>query len=170
MAKELGNQQFKLKNFDKAIEHYTEAITANPGDHTIYGNRSASYHNLKRYAEALADAEKCIQIKPDWSKGFQRKAMALHGQGDVDGAMTAYSKGLELDPNNAQIRQGMANIQQEMQAQMGGMGGMGNMFGGPQAEAKLKANPRIAKYFEDPQFNNMWQMCQQNPQMLMQLI
>lgn len=45
----------------------------------------------------------------------------------------------------------------------GGGGGMGNMFGGPQAEAKLRANPRIAKYFEDPQFNNMWQMCQQNP-------
>ena len=38
----------------------------------------------------------------------------------------------------------------------GGGGGMGNMFGGPQAEAKLRANPRIAKYFEDPQFNNMW--------------
>jgi hypothetical protein len=34
----------------------------------------------------------------------------------------------------------------------GGMGGLGGMFGGPEAEAKLKANPRIAKYFEDPQF------------------
>jgi len=49
---------------------------------------------------------------------------------------------------------------------MGGMGGMpgaggpGGMFGGPEAEAKLKANPRIAKYFEDPQFKSMWQMCQ----------
>ena len=35
-------------------------------------------------------------------------------------------------------------------------GGMGNMFGGPEAEAKLRANPRIAKYFEDPQFAGMW--------------
>ena len=33
----------------------------------------------------------------------------------------------------------------------GGMGGAGlaGMFG-PDAEAKLKSNPRIAKYFEDP--------------------
>jgi hypothetical protein len=31
---------------------------------------------MTKYAEALADAEKCIEIKPDWSKGFQRKAMA----------------------------------------------------------------------------------------------
>jgi hypothetical protein len=34
----------------------------------------------------------------------------------------------------------------------------------------LRANPRIAQYFNDPQFNNMWQACQKNPQMLMQLI
>ena len=51
-----------------------------------------------------------------------------------------------------------------------GAGGMGGMFGGPEAEAKLKANPRIAKYFEDPKFVSMWQMCSQNPQMLMQVI
>jgi hypothetical protein len=35
---------------------------------------------------------------------------------------------------------------------------------------KLKKNPKIAKYFEDPQFNVMWQMCQQNPQMMMQIM
>ena len=69
----------------------------------------------------------------------------------------------------------------------GGMGGMpggpggfggagpkpgagGGLFGGPEAEAKLRSNPRIAKYFEDPQFRNMWTMCQQNPQMMMQLV
>jgi hypothetical protein len=52
----------------------------------------------------------------------------------------------------------------------GGGGGMGGMFGGPEAEAKLKANPRIAKYFEDPRFAATWQMCSQNPQMLMQVI
>lgn len=44
-SKELGNEEFKKKNFDKAIEHYTHAIEENPVDHTVYGNRSASYHN-----------------------------------------------------------------------------------------------------------------------------
>tara|TARA_B110000285_G_scaffold217599_1_gene266130 strand:+ start:327 stop:677 length:351 start_codon:yes stop_codon:yes gene_type:complete len=54
---------------------------------------------------------------------------------------------------------------------MGGMGGagLGGMFG-PEGEAKLKANPRIAKYFEDPQFQSKWAMCQQDPQMMMQLL
>jgi hypothetical protein len=47
---------------------------------------------------------------------------------------------------------------------------LGAILGGPEAESKLKQNPRIAKYFEDPQFYQMWQACSQNPQMLMQVI
>ena len=45
----------------------------------------------------------------------------------------------------------------------------GGMFG-PQAMMKLMANPRIAKYFEDPQFRTMFDVMKQNPQMMMQLI
>ena len=103
MSKELGNEQFKAKNFEKAIEFYTAAVEENPTDQTIYGNRSASYHNLKKYNESLADAEKCIEIKPDWGKGFQRKAMALQGLRKLEEALEAYEEGLKLDPGNAQI-------------------------------------------------------------------
>ena len=154
MAKEAGNEQFKLKNYIKAIELYTEAIEANPNDHTIFGNRSASYHNLKRFDEALQDGQHAIDLSPDWSKGYQRKAMALHGAGKLEEAYEVYEKGLEIDPSNAQIRQGLEGLGRDMQAKMKaasggkkGGGGMGDMFGGPEAEAKLRANPRIAKYF-----------------------
>ena len=58
--KDLGNEMFKAKNFEKAIEFYTLAIEENPSEHTIYGNRSASYHNLKNYEKALEDGEKCV--------------------------------------------------------------------------------------------------------------
>jgi len=43
------------------------------------------------------------------------------------------------------------------------------MFG-PAAMAKLMANPRIAGYFQDPKFRTTFEMCKQNPQMLMQLM
>ncbi len=49
------------------------------------------------------------------------------------------------------------------------MGGLGGLFG-PDSEMKLKANPRTAKYFEDPQFRTMWEAAQKDPQMMMQLI
>jgi len=52
---------------------------------------------------------------------------------------------------------------------MGGMGGGKGAKGddeGPfsaAALAKLKTNPKIAKYFEDPQFRNMFEMIQIQP-------
>ena len=171
-SKEQGNAQFKAKMFEKAIEFYTQAIAENPGDHTIYGNRSASYNNLKQYDMALQDGEKCIQLKPDWAKGHQRKAMALHGMNKLAESTQAYREALKYDPDNAQIIGGLQSVQRDQQAAAmgggmpggfpmggggnGGLGGMGGMFGGPEAEAKLKANPRIAKYFEDPKFVQMW--------------
>ena len=62
---------------------------------------------------------------------------------------------------------------------MGGMGGMGGGMGGAGKEdgpfgkaalEKLKTNPKFAAYFADPQFKNMFDMCMQNPQMLMQVM
>ena len=70
--KELGNAAFKAQDFNKAVEHYTEALQATPNEHTILGNRSASYHNLKKYDQALEDGLRCVELKPDWAKGYLR--------------------------------------------------------------------------------------------------
>ena len=102
--KALGNTEFKAKNFDKAIELYTAALTTTPDDHTIYGNRAMAYMNTGKYDEALKDGEKCIELKPDWGKGYHRKGAALHKLGKFEDSMGAYAKGLEIDPNNAAMR------------------------------------------------------------------
>ena len=43
------------------------------------------------------------------------------------------------------------------------------MFG-PQAMAKLMANPRIAGYFQDPKFRTMFDMCKLQPEMMMKFV
>lgn len=144
---------------------------------------------MKNYEEALNDADKCIEIQPDWSKGYQRKAMALQAKGELEQAVEFYEKGVEKDPNNAQCKQFLeqaeAQLTQRMMGGMGGMGGMpgmggmGGMFGGgggmgggpggdggPFGKAALervKNNPKFAAYFADPQFKNMFDMCMVNP-------
>jgi stress-induced-phosphoprotein 1 len=104
---------FKAKNFQAAIQFYTVAIQENPSDHTIYGNRSAAYHNTKNFVDALKDGDKCIELKSDWAKGYQRKAMALHGMRKYDEATQAYSDGLKLDPANAQLKSGLESCQKD---------------------------------------------------------
>lgn len=109
-SKELGNNEFKQKNFTKAIEHYTQAISENPSDHTIYSNRSASFHNLKNFDKALEDANKCVEINASWGKGYQRKGMAYHGMKKYQEAMEAYGQGIERDPQNAQLKTGLQQV------------------------------------------------------------
>ena len=99
--KDLGNEAFKQKDYPTAIKHYTAAIEENSNDHTLYGNRAASYHNMGSYANAEGDADKCIELKSDWSKGFQRKAMAQQARGDLENAVTNYEKAVELDASNS---------------------------------------------------------------------
>jgi stress-induced-phosphoprotein 1 len=38
---------------------------------------------MKDFDKALDDANKVVEIKPDWPKGYTRKAAAMHGQGDL---------------------------------------------------------------------------------------
>lgn len=45
----------------------------------FYGNRSYCYKCLKQYREALADAERAIELDPDWPKGHFRQGSALMG-------------------------------------------------------------------------------------------
>lgn len=66
---------------------------------------------MKNYVDALADGEKCVSLKADWAKGYQRKAMALHGLRKYEDAMDCYDKASEIDPNNAQFKAGMRGVQ-----------------------------------------------------------
>ena len=81
--KEQGTEQFKKKNFSKAVELLTLAIEETPSDHTLYGNRAACYQNIKEYSNAFKDGEKCVELNPNWLRGHQRKANALHGMGKL---------------------------------------------------------------------------------------
>ena len=165
--KELGTKAFSAKDYPKAVEHFTDAIKENPNDHTLFSNRSASYFNMGQAKLALDDAEKCIEIKGDWDKGHQRRAMALQQLGRFDESITAYEQGLKLNPENAQIKQGLEQCRKEKAAAETGDGG--GMFG-PEAMMKLMANPRIAGYFQDPKFRNSFEMCKKDPQIMMQLV
>jgi stress-induced-phosphoprotein 1 len=64
-------------------EKFTQAIELDPTNHVLYSNRSGSYASLRDFDNALADANKVVEIKPDWPKGYTRKAAAMHGQGDL---------------------------------------------------------------------------------------
>jgi len=75
--KETGNVYFNEGKFGRAFQSYSAAILADPKNHIYYSNRCACLLKINKDSKALADAEKCIELKPDWPKGYFRKACAL---------------------------------------------------------------------------------------------
>jgi stress-induced-phosphoprotein 1 len=90
----------------------------------VYGLRTTLTCYFQDFESALKDANKCIQIKPDWGKvtsfplkqmqtpsklgpvlipleqGYGRQGAAYHGLGDLKAAEASYRKGLEVEPGN----------------------------------------------------------------------
>jgi len=113
MAEELknkGNDALSAGKIDEALAFYTEALKLNPTKE-YYGNRSLAYVKAGKFTEALADAEKCVAADPNWLRGYQRKGTALQNLKRYAEAVAAFKKGLELEPNNAQIKQSLEDAE-----------------------------------------------------------
>lgn len=61
-AKEQGNDAYKKKDFERAIEFYKKAIESDPTDITFYSNISAVYFEQKQYHKCIVECERGIEI------------------------------------------------------------------------------------------------------------
>ncbi|KAJ3152956.1 Hsp90 cochaperone [Geranomyces michiganensis] len=156
-----GNQAFSAGAFEEAIQHFSAAIELDPKNHVLYSNRSASYSSLKNYEAALADATKTVELKPDWPRGYSRKGAALHGLGDLAEAAEAYKAGLAVDPNNAQLKKAL----EEVEGAASSANPFGNIFG-PEGLAKIMSNPKVAGIISQPDVMAKIQEIQRNPENL----
>lgn len=98
--KEQGNACVKEKNYKEAIVHYSNGLRKNPADFFLYSNRSFAYLKLKQYYYALSDAERVIIERPEFVKGYFRKAEVLRETYQYDEALLNYGRALKLEPTN----------------------------------------------------------------------
>ncbi|KAI3943392.1 hypothetical protein MKW92_040923 [Papaver armeniacum] len=154
-AKAKGNAAFSSGNFTEAIKFFTQAIELAPTNHVLYSNRSAAYASLHQYTEALTDAEKL------------RLGAAQIGLGNFDEAISAYKKGLEIDPNNEGLKSGLSDAQASaMSKSRSSSNPFGKIFDRPDLWAKLMADPSTRMYLQQPDFVQMIQNIQKNPDMV----
>lgn len=169
-AKEISakaKEAFSKKDFTTAVKYYTEAIACDPTDHIFFSNRSACYASLEQYEDALDDAKKCLELKPDFARGYGRKGLAEFYLKRYEDSKKTYEEGLKLDPNNEQLKEGLERANDALS----GPQGPGNMFGSQQEIlTKLLNDPVTKEYFKDQDFISKLQMCQTNPQFLLSLM
>jgi small glutamine-rich tetratricopeptide repeat-containing protein alpha len=74
--KQTGNQLMSSKQYDKAIEAYTQAITLDPTNAIYYSNRAAAHSSKGDHLSAVGDAEQAIKIDPKFVKAYHRLGYA----------------------------------------------------------------------------------------------
>jgi Flp pilus assembly protein TadD len=57
------------------------------------------------WREAIYRWQKATEIDPTYAAAYNDLAIAYEHEGQLDKARKAYEKAIELDPNNAQVRQ-----------------------------------------------------------------
>ena len=99
-----GNAAFKAGNFAEALEKYSAAIALAPENHLLYSNRSLAHHSAGDFEAAKKDAEKALELSPEFIKGFHRLANALLGLKQYDDAELAIKSGLAKDGDNPELK------------------------------------------------------------------
>ncbi|CAN0475544.1 unnamed protein product, partial [Ectocarpus sp. 12 AP-2014] len=127
--KAAGNGFFKNGDYRNAIAKYSDAIAADPNNHTYWSNRSASYAGLMEWEEAAHDAAECIKVNKNFVKGYFRLATAKKNLNELDAAA---DRGLCVEPRNADLKKNLKEIDELIR------GEKVSQFVA-QAEAQLKA-------------------------------
>ncbi|CAG8440293.1 3063_t:CDS:10 [Diversispora eburnea] len=108
-----GNRKVAEKDYNTAIQLYSEAITINGNNAVYYANRAAAYSQLGQHDKAIEDAIKSSQIDPSYSKSYSRLGHAYFSIAKYKEAIEAYEKGLSLDPENQTMKSALAAAEQK---------------------------------------------------------
>lgn len=68
-----ANDLFVDEDFEAALEKFNAAIALNGSEGNFYTKRSACLYKLARYADALADGTKAVELSPQDSAAYMRQ-------------------------------------------------------------------------------------------------
>ena len=97
----LGDENYRKKDFDLAIQNYQEALTINPSDEVTLlkiGNIYGMKNDNKTAAEFY---KRAIVVKPDYADGWFNLGLAYANEKNYSEAKNSFSKVIEINPQYA---------------------------------------------------------------------
>ncbi|KAK9286325.1 hypothetical protein L1049_014716 [Liquidambar formosana] len=100
LLKEKGNAAFKGRQWNKAVNYYSEAIKLNGTNATYYCNRAAAYLELGCFQQAEEDCSKAISLDKKNVKAYLRRGTARESLICYKESLQDFKHALVLEPQN----------------------------------------------------------------------
>jgi tetratricopeptide (TPR) repeat protein len=98
---------FQAKEYTRAVELFSQAIRHDSENIDFYADRAVCLSVLGRYEDALRDGERCVELRPDWPRGYARRGLSEFCLGAYESAAESYRQGLQLAPYDSELEQGL---------------------------------------------------------------
>jgi len=100
-----GEEAFSLRQFDEAVRLYEKATQVEPENGTNFYKLFRVHNRMRKFASALTDIEKALELEPSNSDWRMQKAKLLKSLGQCDRSLVEYQqvmKSASTPPNNLQ--------------------------------------------------------------------
>lgn len=94
--KAAGNKAYGSKDYNKAIDLYTQAILCK-ADPVFYSNRAACYNAMSDWPKVIEDTTAAINLDPEYVKALNRRANAYEQDGRYSEALLDYTASCIID-------------------------------------------------------------------------
>ncbi len=103
---------------EEKIEQLRSLVEADPSDHLGFFMLGKLYLDVDRPADAAAQFESCIRLKPDYSAAYRLLGDAYRKAGDTGKARDVYTRGIKVAEGNGDLQ-----TVKEMKAFLSKLGG-----------------------------------------------
>ncbi len=109
-----ANIQYKLKNYQGALEYYNRAIAMNPKECSYYINKGDTLRKLGNYNQALEAYKHALALKRDCAETYQSRGSLYLETKAYELAICDYHTALKLNPNLNGAQQNLAKAKVQL--------------------------------------------------------
>eukprot|EP01084_Bolivina_argentea_P120413 213428_1 len=98
-----GNSFYKRKQYNQALECYSQAIQLDPNNAVYFCNRAACYCAIDidtYFINAIIDSEQAIKLDPNYAKAYARLAFICYRKNGIPKATINYQRAINCLKNN----------------------------------------------------------------------
>lgn len=105
-----GMSAFIHKEYDAAINIFSQALEKSPDAYRIWVSRGASHLKTGHIDLALSDLNEAIKISPSYARAYHMRALAFDRDGRTEVALRDLDRAIEIDPEYGAAYQSRASL------------------------------------------------------------